>query len=1486
MSLAKGILMESRRRVRLTTTITDLKPLDSGIPYGIVSTLSRPLHDLQSEKEAGSSPALREALDTIRAAWPEPTTLFDRTGPVRRTPQNTEAPSGGMVRVAQLATAPGASPGLLRRRYSVPETIMRKYSLAQQKTESEEVAPIARRSPASASLLRDSPGESPHRFARRDRELMRKSALLRRLWGRGPPPCCHCADASDAEASWCRETRSLDGSRSELRPLFGWANPKRQRLESAHSPCRGDSPCAEATPDPYTDASEFHEHDGMRAVVVPSEVRVSSATTLDVGSDFADEGSARLSGFAPPCPETESSYGNLTDSFTMSISSTKPNDRFVQQNRKGEDFLNDHIHGRAGGRSARVDVHADAIPYDTPLSIETPSYEVLEIVVSETLNALPSSATDHPKRSMPMMLKAPLPNHRYKPNFNIDEYVSNILVESLNSLSDQLECMNASIGSDRKVSIVEKEIKVKLQNTGVNTIVHLSPTSNNQIIFGNEELCNREDRDACNNPREARDSITIREELHSVASNNNLTSAGSGRLQDVAAHGGVGDTFATVVQHEAVNQAVLQQIQKLFRDELHNTDCNIEHSGDGVPSISHIEISNVDVYIDNNAEAGLGSVDALEVHTSREGAQPDTMAGVAVGAGNYARTDQHVLVPRFSAFPHTDSMEVNTSSSDDAEVVGSDCTSLVDSLDDPNSPRSVLLRRSFNGRRSELVRSAIDVLDLLPESASLEENTPTKDKGESFFIRIKDDDYDCEKENINVADHMPEKIKERLYRRQKKRELRMECARRSKVKQGKRDIDKKRSGEKSTSKRHIERECMAIINALIDDVIAKITQDEYTCMRIKKRPTKLAINKIDESTAKKHRPSGLDCLKVTPKSDVSPLRTAGNGVFKSNNHNVIRDSRKPIRHQIHGKLSLVTRPSPVTDNDREPKRIYQKSEIQEGNKFIEILEILEYVNGSRSSTETSPSDENHNYHQKNKKSRIPVPVHDKINKTIKIESSTCNSSSGSNGQISEAVSRDKEARIPKTVTSPQGTGDAVKEGLGGADKQGPAEPRVRRSSLGFKRSFDVIPEEKTSLSMETSDEEQELSDPRSTMATEKETCKSKETLDNSTFPVRRKMDKEAGKGKICRSVGTSPMSRADVIYSAHQSRNRSTMTSPSAKSASTSPFCASPPERYARDPTAAPRPEGTALVARRAPKQPPKAITDARKPEYRKSMKTQQVESPARHKQPESRSGRAVVHTRRQRPDEERPRIFRSGSVDGHEHERVKLPECKGSSSDSGDSAGGLLCSLAPKWLSAHSRHRRNARRRGVNARGWSVTVAGSCRAALPADVEMRLRFPHESRSRTHDSSGHYQECSCRPCAACACSVRAEHAARPRRAPPLPATPHLQPPDSKLTLTMKKEALDSSILASRSTKKSTVPLPEVETYAAASSKLRSSVKTRRGYSLHCWLPDADLAPIRPSKGLSVLGCAIVPELKPRVPTMSERDLTRARARTPRHYLRS
>lgn len=191
------------------------------------------------------------------------------------------------------------------------------------------------------------------------------------------------------------------------------------------------------------------------------------------------------------------------------------------------------------------------------------------------------------------------------------------------------------------------------------------------------------------------------------------------------------------------------------------------------------------------------------------------------------------------------------------------------------------------------------------------------------------------------------------------------------------------------------------------------------------------------------------------------------------------------------------------------------------------------------------------------------------------------------------------------------------------------------------------------------------------------------------------------------------------------------------------------------------------------------------KPEHKKYTKSQQKEPVAESKQTDTRS-RVLGQSPRQRANANfankgGPRVFRSGSVDGHE--RVKLPECKGSSSDSGESTGSLLCSLAPKWLSSHARHRRNGRRRGVesapssppsaaesnetgtghvyygnyldtcvahshlrcsnlaggNAGSWSVTVAGSCRAALPADVEMRLRFPHRLRVSPHHASKVYQ---------------------------------------------------------------------------------------------------------------------------------------------------
>lgn len=881
------------------------------------------------------------------------------------------------------------------------------------------------------------------------------------------------------------------------------------------------------------------------------ERQSSDTTTLEVKST-TDEVNATSEHSAPFALGEERSSSDSSDTCSASYPTTKESAQFA--------------HSAHFTSASLLRDDNGALSYDKPLSIHTPSYDLLEIVVSETLNvsSVPAvnARTLPPDKTKPC-LRASAVNHKCAQNINIDEYVSNILVESLNSLTDQLECMNASMGNDKKISIVEKEIKVKLQNTGVNTIVHLSPTSNNQIIFGNEELCiNEENNDCCNNPHEARDShhvpdaldtLAIRDEAPSVESNNNLTAAPPGPCPC--------DSFD--LQHDNVNQAVLQQIQKLFQDELHNLDPNMGYSGKTMPEISHIEISNVtDVFIDHE-----NVPDPMGVDNGRE---YELISGVGTGSC-YPDVDDQPVVPRFSAFPHTDSMEVNTSSSEDAELMGSDCTSLVDSLDDPNSPRSVLLRRACTGRRSELVRSAIDILDLLPENARNEDVMTPKEKGESFFIKIKDNECDCDKENVNVADRMPEKIKQRLYRRHRKREIRMECARRTRGKQRPRDRDaERRLDQHCRPRRDVERECVAIVNALIEDVINKIAQEEYKCMRIKHRPGTMVTSKSDENVAKRTSRKQLE-----PIDDRDPFKS-----LKNNSSHDSYNSRqhKGERHQIHGKLSFVTRPT-VSSDDRAAKRIYQKSEIHDGNKCIEILEILEYVNGSQSSPETATSDENQNNSIKNKKSRIPIPIYEKMQKPP-------------HNELNKNNSRLSSVRAERNGNTNRLIADMLLGALGETDSLPPApsaprrssvphaEPRARSNSLRFKQMFDIIPEERSSLSLDSGNED--LNHNRRASAPDIADQYRESTdaecndappaasvpMPSDSFSPPHKLKPQPGSPGRCKemkSAGTSPITESGVRDKrAVRSKNQTTMTSPGSKSAATSPLRASVTESELR----------------------------------------------------------------------------------------------------------------------------------------------------------------------------------------------------------------------------------------------------------------------------------------------------------------------------------
>ncbi|CAH2095524.1 unnamed protein product [Euphydryas editha] len=1376
-----------------------------------------------------------------------------------------------------------ASPGLLRRRYSVPETIMRKYRLAQQRSDGEGDESGRWSASGAVAGTRNSCAWCGVKASgvRREREHMRKSALLR-LWGRAgasPARTCPCAPCAPCG------TRSLDASNSELH-----TSPRRLRHDSSR--------------DRHSDGS------------YSSPARAASSST-DPIPDLAKESSPRRSAnldktrivctpLNSPILHVEATDRSLTDSsdaFTTSMPTMK---EITLKNSENYAHVStsECIDGRVSERSVSAEnEESNVIPYNRPLTLETPPYDILEVVVSETLDVRPSPPIKNssPEKLMLQASKNQLSNYR-KSNIDIDEYVSNILVESLNSLTDQLESMNASIGSDRKLSIVEKEIKVKLQNTGVNTIVHLSPTSNNQIIFGNEELYESDDRrDDCNNPRDSC-SMNIREEALSVETNNNFTSGDSIRREELIHNHNQSkaENFLNI-PNETVNKAVLQQIQKLFQEELQSIEPDV-HSPDGkLPGISHIEISNVDVFIDNN-DTSFQNTNTIEMQTTRNSANAEVIGGVVSG-NYYQEADNNPVVPRFSAFPHTESMEVNTSSSEDAELLGSECTSLVDSLDDPNSPRSIILRKSYNNiKRSELVRSAIDVLDLLPENANQSPTPSPKEKGESFFIRIKDDDCDCEKENIVVADHMPETIKQRLYRRHRKREMRMECARRSKVKQLKRDIESRKEIYKS--KKEVEKECMVIINAIIDDVIAKIAQDEYKCMRISQRSNKLLAAKSDDNFIKKQWKKD-----IKNNNNTNARKLAKNIISHSYSDNLDKDHRKSER-LIRGKDSLQTHP-PISPDESVPKRIYQKSEIHDGNKCIEILEIIEYVNSSQNS-DTTTSDENHNVNSRNRKSRIPVPVNEKVQRISKSDSQkNCKSNSSSKAQ--PFLSRERNGKPSHLLANMllDAFGDesfATVQDVPTRRASVPCESRTRSNSLRFKNVFDIIPEERSSLSIESTNDDSynrrasapSLSDGFHSTDQEEKHSHPTESVQNQYRSYPREL-----RCIDMKNAGTSPMPEA---YRAPVQVNVAAMTSPIRKSAGTSPIriaSAEARERVHCYQTNNKHSVQTKLAKRAsAQRHEEEGTTARRKSDSSQCEPTRRLRGghseresiPSifrlkRGKKEEASLGSNSLSERRSSEEvsslgdkvrrKERSKVRNLLGVTGRERrdkgqvriedERRQRRECGRREGEDGEeewssseSSGSLLCSLAPAWLTARRR-----RRRAAASGEWAVTVAGSCPAALPNDVEMRLRFP-DPRRRDSASSEQISRPPPLPPPACPravdCGAQCTQGGHSRR---------IQNDAGRLTLTVKKEASDSSIVASKSVKKSSEMLPDLHTYRASRSKTRSSVKTRQGYSLHCWLPEDEPTPIRARNGLAVEGSAIVPRRKPRAPSMSERDITRA-----------
>lgn len=298
-----------------------------------------------------------------------------------------------------------------------------------------------------------------------------------------------------------------------------------------------------------------------------------------------------------------------------------------------------------------------------------------------------------------------------------------------------------------------------------------------------------------------------------------------------------------------------------------------------------------------------------------------------VGTGScYTKPPEipQITVPRYSAYPRTTSMEVNTSSADSTDRE-SDTISLVDSLEDPSSPHTDLSQG--NRHDDKPVRGSIS--SLLPDNSDIKKQ---KNTSEAFFIPIETDAELLEKA---VSEHLPEKVRERLSRRQ------MEL--KNKATSPRSDSNYVSSSENS-HRLHI--------------VMGDSSGNDGGNVKHKRR-SKPLLPSI-QTTRK---------IRIDSRDDSDFLRSRRSTTRKQT---ISSSSSSKSKSQSRTKTKLS--PLYTTKNeyhyDTVPSRIYHKTEVNNANKRIEILEIMECI-------DVTPD----RYTPLSKgKSRIPVLVHPKLPK--------------------------------------------------------------------------------------------------------------------------------------------------------------------------------------------------------------------------------------------------------------------------------------------------------------------------------------------------------------------------------------------------------------------------------------------------------------------------------------------------------------------------
>lgn len=476
--------------------------------------------------------------------------------------------------------------------------------------------------------------------------------------------------------------------------------------------------------------------------------------------------------------------------------------------------------------------------------------------------------------------------------------------------------------------------------------------------------------------------------------------------------------------------------------------------------------------------------------------------------------DTAILVPRLSAYPRSESMEVGSSASaerhpphltlDSAE----ENLSLVDSLEGSSLPNG----RRIEGEHVSVQGDDPDVekkaqaqkqMEQLRRAQSIENATTQNiERPEAFFVPIGRTKY---QEDLNISKKMPPTIRERLNLRQRRRNFKreqelvrknhanvIETRLASKVSEMRIDLGSNMAKKKRSSKANSNGSSHTMIVTKYHPAVIPLSPPTNAPPRsngnIKSmiRDVKSDIGALKSYTIDSKGNMQFQALPPVAKGH-HPVRIAtrkSNVVGKSRKKGISFDHHnlQPQTHQQSVPRSKKKNQSETLtlyqshainltpDADKGPRRIYQKTEIQDGEKRIEILEIVECADSSNNNSARNQSAGG---------SRIPRP----ILKIPKYFPNTPSSALTTPTTTTAATSSSATATASATASSQdpndsdQLISDMLIENLqtdSRAPEQQPQQlPQSRRAVTGPKFSmFEVIPEEKSSaVSNESAEEE-------------------------------------------------------------------------------------------------------------------------------------------------------------------------------------------------------------------------------------------------------------------------------------------------------------------------------------------------------------------------------------------------------------------------------